>query len=62
MSDDHPALPPQIEALWARLDKQERDRFMAFVLRIRNNDAKAHRLAALRAEGKISLHQLLERM
>lgn len=62
MSSETPALPPQLEALWARLDSYERDRFMAFMLRIRNNDAKAHRLARLRAEGKISLRHLLDRM
>lgn len=62
MTDDTPTLPPQIEAFWDGLDNWERDRFMRFAMRIANNDAIAHRYAQLRAEGKISLHQLLERM
>lgn len=62
MTNPTPVLPPKIEAFWDRLDNWERDRFMRFAMRIANNDATAHRYAQLRAEGKITLRQLLERM
>lgn len=60
--DGTSTLPPEIEAFWCSLDNWQRDRFMHFAMRIANNDATAHRYARLRAEGKITLRQLLERM
>lgn len=55
-------IPPAVLALWSRLDAHDQDQFFAFVMRLRNGDAKAHRLSTRHAAGTISLRQLLDAM
>lgn len=42
------------------MSEWEKKQFIRFALRIRNNDAKAFRLADLHTAGKITRRQLLE--
>lgn len=50
----------RLAAAFDRMSEWEKDRFSRFALRIRNEDAKALRLADLHAAGKITRRQLLE--
>jgi hypothetical protein len=60
MMSTHPAIPQSVLDLWVKLNASDQDRFFAFMLRLRNGDAKAIRLGDLHASGKISLRQLLD--